>query len=120
MVHASLGPEFADMNQTVDPGTELDEGAEGLQPTYSAHHALTDGEAGRGILPGIAGKRTDRQRDLLPAFRTARRVDPQDRNLDRLADAEDFARMLDVTEGELADVDHAFEAADVDEGPVVL
>ena len=110
-----LGPaHLGDVDQAFDARLQLHERA---VVGDVGHRAL---EAGADRILGLdAGPRVGLQ--LLHAEADALRlgVDADDLHLDRVADVDDLARVVDAPPGHVGDVQQAVDAAEIDEGAVV-
>ena len=106
--------ELGDVDEALDAGDDLDEGAEGDD---LGHLALERGAGAVGVedrLPRVLLRLLEAERDPLAVA-----VDVEHLDLDRLADLEDLGRVVDVAPGDLGDVDQAVDALEVDEGAEV-
>ena len=109
-----MGGELGDVHEALDAGEDLDEGAEG--------HDLRDAPLDDVVLvvvldhllPRVGLRLLEAERDPL-----AVPVDVEHLHLDRLPDLEHLGRVVDVTPGELGDVDQAVHAVEVHEGSEV-
>ena len=106
--------ELGDVNEPLDAGHDLDEGAEGDDLRDLALDDVALVVLVEDLLPGIALGLLEPERDPLPLA-----VDVEHLDLDGLADLEHLARMVHVRPGELGDVDQAVHAVEVDEGAEV-
>ena len=106
--------ELGDVNEPLDSGHDLDEGAEGDDLRDLALDDVALVVLVEDLLPGIALGLLEPERDPLPLP-----VDVENLHLDGLADLEHLARMVHVRPGELGDVDQAVHAVEVDEGAEV-
>ena len=113
-LHAAVA-DFGDVNQALDAGIEFHEGAELHQLRNRALHAGTDGELLLGVVPGIGGELAVAERDLAGLL-----VDLFDLHLHGLANREHILGMRDAVPTQLAHVDHAVDAAEIDERAEVL
>src|SRR4029453_2074698 len=114
VLHA-LGPRhLRHVDQALDAGLELDEGAVAGQRHHLARDALAGRVAHRGVAPRIRLDLLQAQRDAL-----ALRVEAQHLDLDLVTDAEQLARVVDAAPGHVRHVEQAVDAAEVDEGTVV-
>src|SRR3954468_15827198 len=102
--------ELRDVNEALDPGQDLDEGAEG----HDLGHLALDGVALVGalehLLPRVGLRLLEPERDPL-----ALAVDVEHLHLHVLADLEHLGRMVHVRPRELGDVDQAVHPVEVDE-----
>ncbi len=119
MVDAAAGPELADVGEPLQTRRDLDEGAERLEPHDAPLDPRARGEALGGVLPGIALEGLARQRDALAVLGVLGGLDLEHLDLDLLADLEHVLGMGGPRKADLAHVEHALEAAEVDEGAVV-
>ena len=110
-----LGPaHLGDVDQAFDARLQLHEGA--------VVGDVRDGalEAGADRILGLdAGPRIGLQLLHAEADALRLRVDADDLHLDRVADVDDLARVIDAAPGHVGDVQQAVDAAEVDEGAVV-
>ena len=100
-----------DVHEALDAVADLDEGTELDELGDPAVDQLADLVGGGELLPRVLLGRLQRQADALAAH-----VDVEDLDVDLVADGDDRARVIDVLPGQLADVDEAVHAAEVDEG----
>src|SRR5262249_52851473 len=114
-VHVLLGPRhLGDVDQALDAGLELDEGAVVGDVGDAAGETLTDRELGLDALPRIGQQLLHAERDAVGLV-----VDLDDLDLDLLADVEHLGRVIDAPPRDVGDVQEAVDAAEVDEGAVV-
>src|SRR5690349_10909294 len=106
--------ELGDVNEPLDAGHDLDEGAKGddLRDLALDLVALVVGL--EHLLPRVALGLLEPERDAL-----ALAVDVEHLDLHVLADLEHLGRMVDVAPGELGDVDQPVHPVEVDEGAEV-
>src|SRR5262245_31949177 len=114
-VDVLLGPtHLRHMDQPLDAGLELDEGAVvgdvGDRTLEAGARRVFGGDA----LPRIGFELLDAEADAL-GFR----IDADDLHLHRVADIHDLARMIDAPPRHVGDVKQAVDAAEVDEGAVI-
>src|SRR5262245_16981007 len=110
-----LGPaHLRDVDQPLDAGLELDEGAVVGDVGDRALEAGGGRVFGGDALPRIGSELLDAEADALRL-----RVDADDLHLDRVADIHDLARMIDAPPRHVGDVKQAVDAAEVDEGAVI-
>lgn len=105
---------FGDMDQAFDAWFELKEGAEIGEACNSAAHAIADlVPVGNGS-PGV-------REELLHAERDAMGLgfDLEDLDLDLLTDGEHLFGFADASPGDLADVEEAVDAAEIDKSAEV-
>ena len=110
-----LGPaHLGDVDQALDAGLQLDEGAIFGDVGDAALEHAADRIFGRGALPGIALELLHAERDALGVA-----VDADDLHLDRVADVDHLARVADALVADVGDVEQAVDAAEIDEGAVI-
>src|SRR5579859_6691850 len=106
--------ELGDVDEALDTGENLDEGAE----RDDLRHLAVDGVALlvalEHLLPRVALGLLETERDSLPVA-----VDVEHLDLDLLADLEHLTGVVDVRPRELRNVDQAVHAVEVDEGAEV-
>src|SRR5262249_31293282 len=100
--------ELADVDQPLDAGRDLDERAERLEPSDRALDPGALGEVRGRIAPRIAGQYLERQGDAIA-------LDLEHGDVELLAEPEHVLRLVDARVAELGDVQHALDAAEVDE-----
>ena len=110
MVLRKLG----DVHEPLDPGQDLDEGAEGDHLRDATLDDVVLGVALEHLLPRVRLRLLEAERDAL-----ALAVDVEHLDLDLLADLEHLRRVVDVAPRELGDVDQAVHPVEVDEGAEV-
>ena len=96
------------------PGFEFDEGAIVGDVGHAAMEACADRIFRLDALPGIFEQLLHAERDAVGLV-----IDLDDLDLDRLADRQDFARMIDAAPGDVGDMQQAVDAAEIDEGAVI-
>ena len=99
------------MHQAFDPVLDLDEGAVGDEFGDLAVDVLADRETGLDLLPRIGLELLEAEGDALLLA-----VDVEDDDIDRLADGEHLARVVDAAPAHVGDVQQAVHALEVDEG----
>ena len=110
-----LGPgHLRDMDQTLDAGLQLDEGAVIGDVGDPAGELGADRVLLLDALPGIGHELLHAQADALGLF-----VDPDHLNLDGLADRDDLGRVVDPAPGHVGDVQQAVDAAQIDKSAVI-
>ena len=114
-VHVLLGPRhFGDVDEAFDARLQLHERTVVGDVGDGALDLLADRELGADVAPRIALELLHAERDAVGFL-----VDADDLHLDRLADVEDFGRMVDAAPCHVGDVQQAVDAAEVDERTVV-
>src|SRR3984893_937257 len=114
-VHVLLGPRhLGDVDEPLDAGLELDEGAVVGDVGDAALEAGADRELGLDALPRIGLQLLHAERDAVGLV-----VDLDDLDLDLLADVEHLGRMIDAPPRDVGDVQQAVDAAEIHEGAVV-
>ena len=114
-VDVLLGPaHLRDVDQAFDARLELNEGAVVGDVGDSALEARADRILGLDAGPRIGLQLLHAEADALGL-----RVDAHDLHLDRVADVDDLAWMVDAAPRHVGDVQQAVDAAQVDEGAVV-
>src|SRR5216684_1305633 len=110
-----LGPRhLRDVDETLDAGLQLDEGA------VIGDVGDAAGELGAGrvfeldALPRIGLELLHAERDALRLG-----VEADDLHLDRLADMQRLGRVVDAPPGDVGDVEQPVDAAEIDEGAVI-
>ena len=103
--------QFRDVNEPLDPGHDLDEGAERDDLRDLALDLVGLVVGLEHLLPRVGLRLLEPERDALPLA-----VDVEHLDLHVLADLEHLGRMVDVAPGELGDVDQAVHPVQVDEG----
>ena len=106
----ALVRELADMDEALEALLDADEGAEVDELGDRPLDHVTDGVLGHRLLPRVRLQSSDRQADA-PALV----VDVDYLGLDLFADGVGGLRVVDLVPGELALVDQAIDAAQVDE-----
>ena len=110
-----LGPRhFRDVDQALDAGLELDEGAVVGDVGDAALVAGADRILRLDALPGIVLQLLHAERDAVGLV-----VDLDDLDLHRLADIEHLGRVIDAPPGDVGDMQQAVDAAEVHERAVV-
>ena len=105
---------LGDVDQALDAGQDLDEGAEGDDLGDLALDDVALLVLVEDPLPRVLLGLLEAQRDPLAVAVDVEHLDP-----DRVADREHLGGMVDVAPGELGDVDQAVDALEVDEGAEV-
>src|SRR6266581_6309725 len=114
-VHVLLGPRhFRDVDQALDAGLELDEGAVVGDVGDPALVAGAHREFRLDALPRVVEQLLHAQRDAVGLV-----VDLDDLHLDLLPDVEHLGRVIDAPPGDVGDVEQPVDAAEIDEGSVV-
>src|SRR5690348_6464176 len=103
--------ELGDVDEPLDAGQDLDEGAERADLGHLALDLIALAVRVQHLLPWIRLGLLETQGDAL-----ALAVDVEHLDLDVLADLEHLGRMVDVAPGQLADVDQPVHPVEVDEG----
>src|SRR5687767_8139472 len=116
MLHALRPAHVGDVNESIDAGLDLDEGAEAREVANLAVDARTDRVLERQHHPRILLRLLHAERDLLLV-----RIDLEHDRFDRLADAHELRRVTNVARpAHLADVHETFDARlELDERTVV-
>src|SRR5262249_6924084 len=118
-VAGALG-QLADVQKALDARLKLDERAEALGAQDLAVYTQARHIAGLDLGPRIARQRPQRQGDLPPPPRVDARLHLDDLDLQLLADGQHILRMARALKRQLAHMQHALEAAEIDESAVVL
>ena len=114
-VHVLLGPRhLGDVDQALDAGLELDEGAVVGDVGDAALEARADRILGLDALPRIVLQLLHAERDAVGLV-----VDLDDLDLHLLADVEHLGRVIDAPPGDVGDVQQAVDAAEIHERAVV-
>ena len=98
------------MHEPLDPGEDLDEGAERDDLRHAALYDVALPVAVEHLLPGVGLRLLQTERDPL-----ALPIDVEHLHLDGLSDLQHLGGMVDVTPGQLRDVDQAVHAVQIDE-----
>ena len=106
--------ELGDVDEALDAGQDLDEGAEGDDLGDLAVDRVALLVLVQDLLPRVLLGLLQAQGDPLAVA-----VDVEHLDVDGVADREDLGRMVDVAPGELGDVDQAVDALQVHEGAEV-
>src|SRR5207237_5700726 len=106
--------ELGDVDEPLDARQDLDEGTEGDDLRDGALHDVALLVALQHLLPGVALRLLEAERDPLPLA-----IDVENLHLDRLAYLQDLGRVVDVAPGELGDVNESVHPVEVDEGAEV-
>src|SRR5581483_5106558 len=106
--------ELGDVDEPLDAGEDLDEGAERDDLRDAPLDDVALGVAVEHLLPRVALRLLEAERDPL-----AIAVDVEHLDLHRLADLEHLGRVVHVAPGELGDVDQTVHPVEVDEGAEV-
>ena len=107
----ALGPaEFADVDETFDAGSDLDERAVGGEIDDLAGDAGADGELLLNRVPGIFSRLLKTEADALAVA-----VDVENHDVELFADLEDLGRVLDAAPAHIGDVQKTVETVEVDE-----
>ncbi len=101
---------FRDVDEALDAGLDFDEGAEVGEARDGAGDALANLIFALRGLPGFRLKLLEAKRKLLRF-----RIDLEDAHLDLLADGEHVFRFVDAAPRDVADVEEAIDAAEVNE-----
>ncbi len=110
-----LGPaHLRDVDQPLDAGLKLDEGAIVGDVGDGALEARAHGIFGGDALPRIGLELLDAEADALGLG-----IDADDLHLHRVADIHDLARMVDTSPRHVGDMQKPVDAAEIDEGAVV-
>ena len=117
MGHAAVERQARDVHEPVEAGRELDEGPELLEPSHDAAHARSHRETLRRRRPRIGRERPEGQPDAATTLRVG--LELHDLRLDALADLEHLGRVTGAGIAELAHVDQAVDAPEIDERPEV-
>ena len=102
--------QLADVHETLDALVDLDEGAEGDDLGDATVDDVADLVLGDDLLPGVFLRLLEAEADALAVA-----VDVEHLDLDLLVDLQHLGRVVDVGPAELADVDEAVDAVEVDE-----
>ena len=102
------------MDEALDARLELDERAVVGDVGDAALELLADAVAGLDVRPRIFLQLLHAERDAVRLV-----VDLDDAHLDRLADRQHFARMVDAPPGDVGHVQEAVDAAEIDERAIV-
>ena len=114
-VDVLLGPaHLGDVDQALDAGLQLDEGAVVGDVGDAAGELRADRVLELDALPGVGLELLHAERDALGLAVEADHLD-----VDGLADVQHLGRVVDAPPGDVGDVQQAVEAAEVDEGAVV-
>src|SRR5438128_2240396 len=114
-MHVLLGPRhFRDVDQALDAGLELDEGAVVGDVGDPALVAGAHREFRLDALPRVVEQLLHAERDAVGLV-----VDLDDLHLDLLPDVEHLGRVIDAPPGDVGDVEQPVDAAEIDEGSVV-
>ena len=106
--------QLADVHETLDALVDLDEGAEGDDLGDATLDDVADLVLGDDLLPRVFLGLLETEADALAVA-----VDVEHLDLDLLVDLQHLGRVVDVRPAELADVDEAVDAVEVDEGAEV-
>ncbi len=106
--------ELGDVDQTLDPGQDLDEGAEGDDLGHGSLEHVAGAVGADHPLPRVLLRLLETERDALAIAVDVEHFDPH-----RVADRDDLGGMVDVAPGKLGDVDQAVDPVEVDEGAEV-
>ena len=106
--------ELGDVDEPLDAGKDLDEGAERDDLRDATLDDVVLAVALDHLLPRIGLRLLEAERDPLTVA-----VDVEHLHLDRLADVEHLGRVVHVAPAELGDVDEAVHAVEIDEGAEV-
>ena len=106
--------ELGDVDEALDPGQDLDEGAEGDDLGHRALEHVAGAVGADDPLPRVLLGLLEAERDALAVA-----VDVEDFDPHVVADRDDLGGMVDVAPGELGDVDQAVDPVEVDEGAEV-
>ncbi len=101
---------LGDVDEAFDAGLDLDKCAEVCQAGDGAGDALAGEQAFGGCFPGLGLKLLEAEGDFFGFG-----VDFEDLDLEFLADGQDVFRLGDAGVGDVADVEQAVDAADIDE-----
>src|SRR6266403_2154145 len=114
-MHVLLGPRhLGDVDEALDAGLELHEGAVVGEVGDAALEAGADRELGLDALPRIGLQLLHAERDAVGLV-----VDLDDLDLDLLADVEHLGGVIDAPPRDVGDVQQAVDAAEIHEGAVV-
>src|SRR5262249_34823258 len=105
---------LGNMNQALDAGQDLDEGAEGDNLGHLASEDVAGPVRTDHTLPGVLLGLLEAKRDAL-----AIAIDVEDFDPHGVADRDHLGGMVDVAPGKLGDVDQAVDAIEIDEGAEV-
>ena len=107
----ALGPaEFADVDETFDAGSDLDERAVSGKIDDLAGDAGADGELLLNRVPGILGRLLETEADALAVA-----IDIENHNVELFADLEHLGRVLDAAPAHIGDMEETVETVEVDE-----
>ena len=106
--------ELGDVDQALDPGQDLDEGAEGDDLGHRAAEHVAGAVGADHALPGVLLGLLQAERDALAVAVDVEHLDPHG-----VADRHHLGGVVDVAPGKLGDVDQAVDAVEVDEGAEV-
>src|SRR5688500_15718273 len=106
--------QLRDVDQTLNPVCDLNEGPEGDELGNPTVDLLSDLDPLDDLLPGVLPVLLEAERDALAVA-----VDLEDLDLDLLTHLDNLARVLDMLPTEFGDVDKAVDAFEVDEGPEI-
>src|SRR5215212_2200593 len=106
--------QLGDVDKTLNPFCDLDEGSEGDELGHPTVDLLSDVDPLDDLLPRVLPGLLEAERDALAVA-----VYLEDLDLDVLTDLDDLARVVDVLPTEFGDVDQTVDALQVDEGPEV-
>jgi len=108
----SAGPrEFADVNETLDSGFELHEGAVGNEASNFATHLEIDWIFLGDFVPWVFRHLFEAEGDAEALF-----IDLENENFDLLTGLEHFGRVTEATPSHIGDVEETVETVEVDEG----
>ncbi len=114
-VDVFLGPgHFGDVNQAFDARLQFDERAVVGDVGHAAMDTGIDRIFGVDALPRIVEQLLHAERDAVRLV-----IDLDDLHLDRLADGQNLARMIDAAPGNVGDVQQAVDAAEVHERTII-
>src|ERR1700733_6706467 len=109
-VDVLLGPgHFGDVDEALDAGLELDEGAVVGDVGDAALELLANAVTRLNVRPRIFLQLLHAERDAMGLV-----VDLDAAHVDLLADGQDFARMVDAPPGDVGHVQEAVDAAEID------
>src|SRR5262249_31504037 len=106
--------QLRDVDQSLNPRLQFDECAEIHRPRHSSHDEPAGRKLELNVFPRTGFELLEPQADL-----TLVAVDFEDDNLDHLARLQDLGRVGDALPADLADVEQAIDAAEIDEGAKV-
>src|SRR5262249_15946030 len=110
-----LGPaHLRDVDQAFHAGFQLHEGAIVGDVRHRALEAVADRVLGLDACPRVGLQLLHSETDALRL-----RIDAHDLHLDRIANVDDLARVVDAAPGHVGDVEQAVDATQIDEGAVV-